>query len=298
MKKTLIALTLAGLMCVPAFAAETTFTDVPDEAEYAVSVNAAAEKGLMVGDGEGSFNPEGTITAAQLMQTLYNLAGNPEVETEGTEWYAKAIAWAEENGISADAEPAAEVTLAEIADAVLDYAEIAHLPSFADREDSDDAIAWCVNAGIIAADADETAAVTRAEFAGILVMLDEMKPADMTEYIAEHEGEFFLTGKISYTIQDKMVSEDTYVYNELEDVEYTASDDGISVVLKGTAGEEWVAKLEKVLSTYTKPDGTALTEEDFTANKDTYIDITTTANPDTNFACYVPADTAVEIQTS
>lgn len=72
-------------------------------------------------------------------------------------------------------------------------------------------------------------------------------------------------------IQGKMVSQDTEVYNELEDAHYTAQPNGADVILKGTVGEEWVTKLEKVIQTYTKADGSELTAEDFTA--DTYIEL-------------------------
>ena len=49
---------------------------------------------------------------------------------------------------------------------------------------------------------------------------------------------------------------------------YRTSVNGADVILKGTVGEEWVTKLEKVIQTYTKADGSELTAEDFTA--DTY----------------------------
>ena len=95
-----------------------------------------------------------------------------------------------------------------------------------------------------------------------------------------------------------MVSKETSFHNELENVDYTVTDDGESVVLNGTVGEQWVAKLSKVLETYTKADGTALTAEDFTGSKDTFIDLKTKAEPDTNFACFVPADVRLTVNTA
>ena len=95
-----------------------------------------------------------------------------------------------------------------------------------------------------------------------------------------------------------MVSKDTSFHNDLENVDYTATDDGVSVVLKGTVGEQWIAKLDKVLKTYTKADGSALTAEDFTGSKDTFIDLKTKAEPDTNFACFVPADVRLTVNTA
>lgn len=117
----------------------------------------------------------------------------------------------------------------------------------------------------------------------------------MEDYLATTEYEWFATGKTDYMIQGKMVSQDTEVYNELEDAHYTAQPNGADVILKGTVGEEWVTKLEKVIQTYTKADGSELTAEDFTA--DTYIELKT--KPTTgNFACFVPAELQVEVQTS
>ena len=71
-----------------------------------------------------------------------------------------------------------------------------------------------------------------------------------------------------------MVSKETSFHNELEVTDYTVTDDGITVVLKGSLGEMWASKLSKVISTYTRPDGSELSEKDF-AVKDTYIDILT-----------------------
>ena len=117
----------------------------------------------------------------------------------------------------------------------------------------------------------------------------------MEDYLATTEYEWFATGKTDYMIQGKMVSQDTEVYNELEDAHYTAQPNGADVILKGTVGEEWVTKLEKVIQTYTKADGSELTAEDFTA--DTYIELKT--KPTTgNFASFVPAELQVEVQTS
>ncbi|MCI9367095.1 MAG: NTP transferase domain-containing protein, partial [Oscillospiraceae bacterium] len=59
-----------------------------------------------------------------------------------------------------------------------------------------------------------------------------------------------------------------------------------------------LTKVSKVISTYTKPDGTPLTAEDFTASKDTGVELKTKAQPDTNYACYVPAGVAAQVDTA
>ena len=164
-------------------------------------------------------------------------------------------------------------------------------------------MSFCYYAGVMKGDSqgclNPNGTATRAELAQILVQFTALSPEKPAEdYIAAHAEDFFLTGKTEYAIQGMMVSKDTSFHNDLENVDYTATDDGESVVLKGTVGEQWVAKLSKVLETYTKADGSALTEQDFTEHKDTFIDLKTKAEPDTNFACFVPADVRLTVNTA
>ena len=105
----------------------------------------------------------------------------------------------------------------------------------------------------------------------------------MAEYLEQSENEWFLTGKKEYIVQAMMPSKETSFHNELEVVDYTVTNDGITVILKGTLGEMWTSKLSKVISTYTKADGSEITEKDFEV-KDRYIDLKTKAAPDTNYA--------------
>lgn len=119
----------------------------------------------------------------------------------------------------------------------------------------------------------------------------------LEEYLAEGGQEWFLTGKTEYTIQGMLVSKDTPYENVLEGNSGVVTDDGVTVLLKGTVDELWPSKLEKVMNTYTKADGTELTAEDF-AQKDTYIDLKTKATPDTNFAMFIPADIQVVVETA
>ncbi len=119
----------------------------------------------------------------------------------------------------------------------------------------------------------------------------------LEEYLAEGGQEWFLTGKTEYTIQGMLVSKDTPYENVLEGNSGVVTDDGVTVLLKGTVDELWPSNLEKVMGTYTKADGTELTAEDF-AQKDTYIDLKTKATPDTNFAMFIPADIQVVVETA
>ena len=119
----------------------------------------------------------------------------------------------------------------------------------------------------------------------------------LAEYLEQSENEWFLTGKKEYIVQAMMPSKETSFHNELEVVDYTVTNDGITVILKGTLGEMWTSKLSKVISTYTKADGSEITEKDFEV-KDRYIDLKTKAAPDTNYAMHVPNDISVTVETA
>ena len=119
----------------------------------------------------------------------------------------------------------------------------------------------------------------------------------LAEYLEQSENDWFLTGKKEYTVQAMMPSKETSFHNELEVADYTVTNDGITVILKGTLGEMWTSKLSKVISTYTKADGSEITEKDFEI-KDRYIDLKTKAAPDTNYAMHVPNDISVTVETA
>lgn len=119
----------------------------------------------------------------------------------------------------------------------------------------------------------------------------------LEEYLEKSCEEWFLTGKKEYSVQAMMVSDEISFRNELEAADYTVRNDGVTVVLKGTVGEMWTSKLAKVISTYTKPDGSGITEDDF-SEKDRFIDLITIASPDSNFAMFVPAGISVTVKTA
>ena len=84
------------------------FHDIEDDAWYADAVKWAYENKVTAGTSETTFSPDESCTRAQVVQFLWNRAGNPEpknVKTAFTDvpedaWYAKAVAWAAENGIT------------------------------------------------------------------------------------------------------------------------------------------------------------------------------------------------------
>lgn len=68
---------MAALLVCPAFAAS--FPDVDDTAEYAEAVELINELGIMTGDEKGNFNPDKTVTRAEMAAIVCRMLG----ETEG-----------------------------------------------------------------------------------------------------------------------------------------------------------------------------------------------------------------------
>ena len=84
-----------------------TFTDVPDTAYYAEAVNWAVAKKITEGVGNKLFGSNDPCTRAQIVTFLWRAAGSPGSKTmsgfsdvPADSYYAKAVAWAVENGIT------------------------------------------------------------------------------------------------------------------------------------------------------------------------------------------------------
>ena len=83
------------------------FKDVPVDAYYYEAVKWAAEKGITGGVGNGLFAPNQPCTRAQIVTFLWRAAGSPApksmssfADVPADAFYAKAVAWAVENGIT------------------------------------------------------------------------------------------------------------------------------------------------------------------------------------------------------
>ena len=83
------------------------FADVSTDAYYYEAVKWAAKKGITGGTGDGNFNPNGSCTRAHIVTFLWRAAGSPEpkstvsfADVPAGSYYAKAVAWAVENGIT------------------------------------------------------------------------------------------------------------------------------------------------------------------------------------------------------
>lgn len=83
------------------------FDDVPAGAYYEEAVAWVAEKGITEGTSANTFAPKALCTRAQVVTFLWRAAGCPEPQNAGSfadvtagSYYAKAVAWAIENGIT------------------------------------------------------------------------------------------------------------------------------------------------------------------------------------------------------
>ena len=83
------------------------FVDVPANAYYYDAVLWAAENGITGGTSATTFSPNASCTRAQIVTFLWRAAGSPEPESRSNfsdvsadAYYAKAVAWALENGIT------------------------------------------------------------------------------------------------------------------------------------------------------------------------------------------------------
>ena len=84
------------------------FYDVPNGAYFYEAVKWAVENGITTGVGNDLFAPEQPCTRAQIVTFLWRAAGSPEpkgtaagmTDVAPGSYYAKAVAWAVENGIT------------------------------------------------------------------------------------------------------------------------------------------------------------------------------------------------------
>ena len=176
------------------------YSDVADSAWYADAVNYVTEKGMMNGTGNETFSPNGETTRAMVVTILYRLEGSPEVgessyhDVQKTAWYAKAVAWAEENGIvngtgSGTFSPEQPVTRQQLAAILYRYAQykgfdvsqVGDLSGYSDQGKiqsyARDAMQWACGAkliqGVDGSTLSPAGTATRAQVAAILQRLCE-----------------------------------------------------------------------------------------------------------------------------
>ena len=149
------------------------FNDVPATAYYADAVAWAVANGITSGTDEKTFSPNAPCTRAQVVTFLWRAMGSPEPRSAGTftdvnasSYYAKAVRWALENGITSGTsattfEPNAVCTRAQVVTFLMRALDGRSYGSagFADVAASSyyaDAVAWAVANGIT----DGTSATT------------------------------------------------------------------------------------------------------------------------------------------
>ncbi|MDO4515976.1 MAG: S-layer homology domain-containing protein [Bacillota bacterium] len=101
----ILCLLLTIIPCSSYAAGNHPFADVKNSDWYNDAVQFVYNRGLMKGTNPTTFSPEGRATRGMVVTILHNLENNPDAETGAfsdvadSAWYAKAVAWAAENGI-------------------------------------------------------------------------------------------------------------------------------------------------------------------------------------------------------
>lgn len=89
---------LSGILSISVAAADTEFSDVPEDAWYADSVAYVTEQGLFAGVGNHRFAPQAEMTRAMVVAVLWRHAGRPDetsnvifIDVPENAWYADAV---------------------------------------------------------------------------------------------------------------------------------------------------------------------------------------------------------------
>jgi len=170
------------------------YTDLEADGWYREYIEFMLEMGYMDGVSETSFQPNGTITRAQLVTILHRIEGSPDVsaspapfkDIDTASWYGTAVLWAAGrglvNGVSDDEfAPHNAITREQLAAVLWRYngsaaEDSSNLDSFKDSGSvssyASSAVNWAVGAGIINGVADDVLApagtATRAQTAAML----------------------------------------------------------------------------------------------------------------------------------
>jgi len=159
------------------------FADVADTAWYYDGVVYAYENGVFSGTSTTAFSPAATMTRGQLVAVLWRMAGSPEptktaafTDVDSDAYYAKAVNWAVEKGITSGKsttsfDPKAAISRQQFATFLYQYAKLMKYDTtqggMAIREFSDygqissyagEAMAWANAAGLIQGSSTGTAA--------------------------------------------------------------------------------------------------------------------------------------------
>ena len=94
------------LLAAPVCAAQTGYTDVPENAWYEEAVRVVTERGWMDGTGDGKFSPNDGLTRAMLATILWRMEDCPAAavtanftDTVRGSWYDGGVSWCVEKGL-------------------------------------------------------------------------------------------------------------------------------------------------------------------------------------------------------
>jgi hypothetical protein len=153
------------------------FNDVTETYWGKDGITFVSARGIFNGTGDAVFSPKGYMTRQMVMTVLARLDG---VDTSGTPWYEKGMAWAVENGISDGTNGKANVTREQLVTMLYRYAgepeTEGSLDAFPDAGTvsayARNAMAWAVENGIINGNngnLDPKGYATRAQVAAIIM---------------------------------------------------------------------------------------------------------------------------------
>lgn len=162
------------------------FTDLDPDAWYYDAVAYVLAQGLFQGTSENTFSPTAPMSRAMIFTVLHRMSGEEGIAAAGASWYAPALAWAVENGISDGSNPDSEITREQLATMLYRYAK--RIPgytpegsgaaaSFSDYNAvssyAEEAVQWAVGHGILTGKGngilDPAGTATRAEVAVMLM---------------------------------------------------------------------------------------------------------------------------------
>ena len=218
-KRQLLSLALAGLMCVSlattALASGTAFPDVPPNHWAAKQIVQAKEVGLFHGYPDGGFHPEDAVTGAQFMTVLVNKYCPQDVNVDmahlcgiSGRWYDGQFYAADKNhfldGLPLeegwakvlDAEASRELLVAMLYNAAgRPKVDASALDRFTDRDDVTEyafpAFCWAVSNGIVSGTSTTTLSprgtATRAQVAVIMIRYIEKYEGEVPEYVPDPE---------------------------------------------------------------------------------------------------------------
>ena len=156
-------------------------TDIPSGSWYESAVRYCLNNNYMNGESETKFNPNGTVSRAQMVQVLFNLEGQPGLagapdvfdDVDITDWYFRAVTWAKSKNIASGTsattfDPNAPVTREQVATFFANYAKFKNnysgaqsdLSKYSDRNKisawAKENISWAVNYGLMSGTSETT----------------------------------------------------------------------------------------------------------------------------------------------